>query len=139
MADKVVRIAAVGDLHCTTTSQGAFQPMFARLADAADLLLLAGDLTNLGLADEARVLARELVGSRLPAAAVLGNHDVESSQEAEVRRILVDAGITVLDGEACELLGVGIAGIKGFAGGFGQRALAPWGEPVIKQFVREAV
>ncbi|PYR21875.1 MAG: metallophosphoesterase [Acidobacteria bacterium] len=76
---------------------------------------------------------------RMPMAAVLGNHDLESGKADEVRQILTDAGIVVLDGDACELRGIGIAGVKGFGGGFGKRALGPWGETIIKQFVREAV
>ena len=139
MAGDVVRIAALGDLHCTKTSQGAFQPLFARVAEAADLLLIAGDLTDYGLPDEARVLARELTSIRVPIAAVLGNHDVESDKQQEVRSILADAGVVMLDGDACELHGIGIAGVKGFGGGFGQRALGPWGESIIKAFVHEAV
>jgi Icc-related predicted phosphoesterase len=91
------------------------------------------------LPDEARVLAKELTGLRIPVAAVLGNHDVESGKADEVRQILGDAGLVILDGDACELLGIGIAGVKGFGGGFGKRALGPWGEAIIKQFVREAV
>src|SRR5262249_41356288 len=71
--------------------------------------------------------------------AVLGNHDVESGREADVSNVLKKAGVKVLDGDACEIHGVGIAGVKGFGGGFGPRALAPWGEAAIKQFVREAV
>jgi Icc-related predicted phosphoesterase len=134
-----VRIAAIGDLHCTRTSQGAFQPLLAKVAESAELLLLAGDLTDYGLPDEARVLARELTSLRIPVAAVLGNHDFESCKEHEVRQILADAGVVVLDGDATEMHGIGIAGIKGFGGGFGQRALGPWGEGIIKQFVREAV
>src|SRR5262245_37595028 len=118
-----VRVAAVGDLHCTKTSQGAFQPFFAKIGEAADLLLLAGDLTDNGLPEEARVLARELASLRIPTAAVLGNHDVESDKQCEIRQIIGDAGAIVLDGDACELKGIGIAGIKGFGGGFGQRAL----------------
>jgi Icc-related predicted phosphoesterase len=70
---------------------------------------------------------------------VLGNHDFESDKSDEVRQILADAGVTVLDGDACEVQGIGIAGARGFCGGFGQRALGLWGEPVTKQFVREAV
>lgn len=139
MAERVVRIAAVGDLHCTRTAQGAFQPLFAKIAEAAEVLLLAGDLTDYGTPDEARVLAKELTPFRIPTAAVLGNHDVESSKEAEVRQILADSGVTVLDGDSVELAGVGIAGVKGFGGGFGARALGAWGEPIIKQFVHEAV
>jgi len=132
-------VAALADLHCTKTSQGAFQGLFASISESADVLLLAGDLTDYGLADEARVLARELSAIRIPMAAVLGNHDIESGKADEVRQILVDAGLVVLDGDACELHGIGIAGVKGFGGGFGKRALGPWGETIIKQFVREAV
>jgi len=129
----------MGDLHCTRTSQGAFQALFAQIADAADLLLLTGDLTDHGLPEEARVLTHELSTMRVPIVAVLGNHDYESNQQDEVRNILTGAGLTILDGEACEVLKIGIAGVKGFAGGFGKRALGPWGEPAIKQFVHEAV
>lgn len=134
-----VRLAAIGDLHCTKTSQGAFQSLFSRIAEAADVLLIAGDLTDYGLPEEARVLARELAAIRIPVAAVLGNHDIESDKQDEVRKIITDAGVTILDGDACELQGIGIAGVKGFGGGFGPRALGPWGEPIIKQFVHEAV
>ena len=139
MAGVVVRVAAVGDLHCTRTSHNAFQALFSRIAESAEVLLIAGDLTDYGLPEEARVLAKELAGVRLPTAAVLGNHDFESDKQDEIRQILTDAGVTVLDGDACELHGIGIAGVKGFGGGFGQRALGPWGEPMIKQFVHEAV
>jgi Icc-related predicted phosphoesterase len=134
-----VRLAAVGDLHCTRTSQGAFQALFSRIAESAEVLVLAGDLTDYGLPEEARVLVKELASVRLPTAAVLGNHDFESDKQDEIRQILADAGVSVLDGDACELHGVGIAGVKGFGGGFGQRALGPWGESMIKQFVHEAV
>jgi Icc-related predicted phosphoesterase len=139
MADGIVRIAALGDLHCTKSSQGAFQPLFTRIGESADVLVMAGDLTDYGLPEEAKILARELSALRIPVAAVLGNHDIESSREAEVRQILCDAGVVILDGDACEMQGIGIAGVKGFGGGFGQRALGPWGETIIKQFVREAV
>ncbi len=135
----VVRIAAVGDLHCTRTSHGAFQTLFSQVSESADMLLLAGDLTDTGLPDEARILARECAALRVPAVAVFGNHDFESGHQDEVRTILTDAGMTILDGEATEVRGIGIAGVKGFAGGFGKRALGPWGEGIIKQFVHEAV
>ena len=134
-----VRIAALADLHCTKSSQGIFQPLFARIADSADLLLLAGDLTDYGLPEEARVLVKEVTALRIPAVAVLGNHDIESSKQDEIRQILTDGGVTILDGDACEVKGVGVAGVKGFGGGFGKRALGPWGEQIIKQFVHEAV
>jgi Icc-related predicted phosphoesterase len=139
MAGPVVRVAALADLHCTKTSQGAFQSLFARVSEAADIVVVAGDLTDYGLPEEAAVLARELTALRIPAAAVLGNHDLESGKAGEVRQILEGAGLTVLDGDACELHGIGIAGVKGFGGGFGRHALGPWGEAIIKQFVHEAV
>lgn len=139
MAGQLVRVAALGDLHCTKTSQGALQPLLARIAESADVLLIAGDLTDYGLPDEARVLARELATLHIPVAAVLGNHDYESDKQDEVRQILGDAGVVMLDGDACELHGIGIAGVKGFGGGFGTHALGPWGERIIKQFVREAI
>jgi Icc-related predicted phosphoesterase len=139
MPPSMVRVAALGDLHCTKTSQGAFQPLLARIGESADLLLLAGDLTDYGLPEEARVVQKELASLRIPIVAVLGNHDFESGKEGEVRQILTDAGVTVLDGDACEINGIGIAGVKGFGGGFGQRALGPWGEAIIKQFVHAAV
>jgi Icc-related predicted phosphoesterase len=136
---RIVRVAATGDLHYATTSRGAFQPLFSQVSETADLLLLAGDLTDTGQPEEARLLAGELSTLHVPVVAVLGNHDYEAGRQDDVRRILSDAGVTVLDGGACEIHGIGIAGIKGFAGGFGQHALGPWGEPVIKQFVHEAV
>lgn len=134
-----VRVAALGDLHCTKASHGALQPLFSHIRDAADILLLAGDLTDYGLPEEAETLAREMSTLKMPVAAVLGNHDLESGHQTEVVRILTDAGVSILDGGACELLGVGVAGIVGFGGGFGKRALAPWGEPAVKQFVQMAV
>jgi Icc-related predicted phosphoesterase len=139
MSEGIVRVAALGDLHCSKTSQGAFQPLFARIGEAAELLLLAGDLTDYGLPEEARILAREMATLRIPVVAVLGNHDFESGKQDEVRQLLVDSGVVILDGDAVEINGVGIAGVKGFGGGFGQRALGPWGETIIKQFVHAAV
>lgn len=135
-----MRVAAVGDLHCTKTSQGAFQPVFAAASAEADVLLLCGDLTDYGLPDEARVLARELAAAlRIPAVGVLGNHDYESGQQEEVVQILREAGVAILDGDGLEVAGVGIGGVKGLGGGFGERALQPWGEDIMKRFVREAV
>jgi Icc-related predicted phosphoesterase len=136
---KTVRFAAVGDLHCRSTSAGAYRELFSRASEAADALLLCGDLTDYGLPEEARVLAEELRAATVPVIGVLGNHDFESNAQAEVRSILAAAGMQLLDGEACEVHGVGIAGIKGFAGGYDAGALGPWGEGAIKQFVQEAI
>jgi Icc-related predicted phosphoesterase len=139
-ARRVLRIAAVGDIHLSRASQGQFHAMFAQISTNADVLLLCGDLTDYGAPEEARLLARELSPTvKIPTLAVLGNHEFEGGREDEVRAILVDAGVTVLDGEATEVHGVGFAGVKGFGGGFGRGALGPWGERAIKQFVQAAV
>jgi Icc-related predicted phosphoesterase len=141
MSDRqTVRIAAVADIHVKKTSQGALQPLFSQASEAADVLLLCGDLTDYGTEEEAKILAKEINSAlRIPAIAVLGNHDYESGKEAEVIEILSDAGVVVLDGDSYDVHGVGFAGVKGFAGGFGRRALGAWGEPIIKSFVHEAI
>jgi Icc-related predicted phosphoesterase len=135
-----LRIAAIGDLHVSKGSQGVFHSLFTQISQTSDVLVLCGDFTDYGLPEEARILARELTTSvNIPVVAVLGNHDYEGGYEDEVRQILADAGVFVLDGEATEIHGVGFAGVKGFCGGFGRGALGPWGEPAIKSFVQEAV
>lgn len=137
---ETVRIAALADLHVKKDSHGAFQELFAKASECADVILLCGDLTDFGTIAESRVLAKEITTAlRIPAIAVLGNHDVESGLEADVVSILTDAGVTILDGTSTEVHGVGFAGVKGFAGGFGRRALGAWGEKIIKNFVHEAV
>jgi Icc-related predicted phosphoesterase len=137
----IVRIAAIGDLHYgRTTPPGSWQRLFAQISESADILALCGDLTDYGLIEEARAFVKEVVPTvKLPTVAVLGNHDFESGQQAEIAKVLGDAGIVTLDGETTEIHGIGFAGIKGFAGGFGRRALGPWGEEIIKKFVHEAV
>jgi Icc-related predicted phosphoesterase len=134
-----MRIAAVGDLHVTKESVGTLRPYFAQLEGRADVLLLCGDLTDYGLAEEAVVLAKELAVVKIPMLAVLGNHDFESGHPEKVTQILTDAGVRVLDGDSHVIGDVGFAGIKGFAGGFGRGTLGPWGEPTIKRFVKEAL
>jgi len=134
-----VRFAAVGDLHATKASAGALRGFFAQASEAADVLLLCGDLTDYGTAEEAHVLADELAAVSVPVVAVLGNHDYESGTPELVCEALTRSGVRMLDGEACEIEGVGIAGAKGFAGGFGRGSLGAWGEPAIKQFVKEAL
>jgi Icc-related predicted phosphoesterase len=137
---QTTRLAAVGDLHVKKTSQGTLQPLFAPVNERADMLLLCGDLTDYGLPEEAEVLARELNAAvSIPIVAVLGNHDYESGQHVEVCRILTAAGVKMLDGEAFEIKGTGIAGAKGFAGGFGRATLGAWGEAATKRFVQEAI
>ncbi len=135
-----VRLAAMSDIHVSKTGQGALSSVFSQVSERADLLVMCGDLTDYGLPEEARVLARDIgTALRVPCVAVLGNHDFEAGKQDEVRQILADAGVTVLDGDSCEVQGVGFAGVKGFCGGFGRGALGPWGEDIIKSFVREAV
>ena len=135
-----VRVAAVGDIHLGGKGlDPPLQIVFSQVAEHADVLALCGDLTDRGDLEEARLMAKALATVTVPIVAVLGNHDYESGKEAEVARILCDAGVHVLDGDAYEVFGIGFAGVKGFAGGFGRRALGPWGERLIKQFVREAL
>jgi Icc-related predicted phosphoesterase len=136
---KPVRIAAVGDLHCTKASAGAFSPWLATVNDRADILLLCGDLTDYGTPEEVQVLAKELSVVRIPMLAVLGNHDHESGQGDHVANVLSDVGVKVLCGDTVEVLGVGFVGTKGFAGGFGAYTLGHWGEPSIKRFVQDAI
>jgi Icc-related predicted phosphoesterase len=137
----VVRIAAVGDIHLGPAAHGPpIQTLLAQVAERADVLALCGDLTDRGDPEEGRLLGRALATVGVPVVAVLGNHDHESGKVPELSRILTEAGVQVLDGgDAFEIHGIGFAGVKGFAGGFGRRALGPWGEESIKHFVREAV
>jgi Icc-related predicted phosphoesterase len=139
MKDSVV-LAAMGDLHYTTGSNALLRTTFVQISENADVLLMCGDFTDHGLPEEAVVLVNDLKKSvRIPIVAVLGNHEYESGNEEEVKHILGQAGVFVLDGTVCEIHGIGFAGAKGFAGGFGRQALQPWGEKAIKDFVQEAV
>jgi Icc-related predicted phosphoesterase len=139
-SSRTVRIAAVGDIHLGGKGlDPPLQIVFSQVAEQADVLALCGDLTDRGDPEEARLIAKGLGAVTVPIVAVLGNHDYECEKVSEVSRILCDAGVRVLDGDAYEVHGIGFAGVKGFAGGFGRGALGPWGEPLIKQFVREAV
>jgi Icc-related predicted phosphoesterase len=135
----MIRIAAVGDVHFGTGSGGSLRPALSHLPDRADLLLIAGDLTRCGGPDEVRVLAEELSDLPVPRVAVLGNHDYHANREGQVRRILEDSGVKVLEGEAVilELDGVrvGIAGTKGFGGGYRGACGTDFGEPEMKAFV----
>ena len=135
----MVRVAAVGDLHCTTESRGQLQDLFAQASRAAEAIALCGDLTDYGIPLEAEVLAGELAAATVPVVAVLGNHDYESGAADQVAEILHGAGVKLLDGDAVELAGIGFAGTKGFAGGFGPHALGAWGEVAIKSFVQVAI
>jgi Icc-related predicted phosphoesterase len=134
-----VKIAAIGDLHVTEDSAAPYAQVFEEISAAADVLLLCGDLTNFGKIAEAEILAEDIAKCTIPVLGVLGNHDYECGQPEEVCRILHEAGMTVLDEQAVEVEGVGFAGVKGFLGGFGRGELAPFGEPIVKAFVDEAL
>lgn len=135
-----VRVGATADLHYTKYPDPNLREMLTQAGRECDVLLLGGDLTDHGLPEEAKGLVREVHSAvGIPVIAVLGNHDYEGGKQDEIKKILSDGGIQVLDGDATEVYGVGFAGIKGFAGGFGKRALGPWGEDIVKAFVHEAV
>jgi Icc-related predicted phosphoesterase len=140
MAKRPLRIAATADIHYGKHSRGTLHEAFAEISHSADLLLFCGDLTDYGLLEEAEELVADIRATvRIPMIAVLGNHDFESAQSEPLCKVLDDAGVNVLNGEAIEMAGVGFAGISGFGGGFGRRMLNAWGEPLIKQFVQESI
>lgn len=136
----VIRIAAVGDVHVDEDVVGRFRPALEELPDCADVLLLAGDLTRHGTEAEARCVAREFGGLGVPVITVLGNHDHQCDQVPQVVKVLEDAGITVLEGTGtvleCDGGRLGVAGVKGFGGGFAGRCASDFGEPEMKSFVR---
>jgi Icc-related predicted phosphoesterase len=134
-----IRFAVVGDIHVRKDTDGTLRSLFAQADEEADALLLCGDLTDYGTEEEARLLAGVLGTLHIPVVAVLGNHDYESGTPETVVDTLSRAGVRMLDGSVCEIEGVGIAGVKGFGGGFGRGALGAWGEPAIKLFVQEAL
>jgi Icc-related predicted phosphoesterase len=134
-----LRLAALGDLHVGENDVHPYRELFARISREADVLALCGDLTNFGKTVEAEILADDLRACSIPAVGVLGNHDYECGQPEEVARILHEAGLKLLDGEAYEIEGVGFAGAKGFIGGYGRNMLSAFGEPAIKAFVQASV
>lgn len=138
----MIRLAAVGDVHFAADSPGRLRPHLEAAATDVDALLLAGDLTHRGRPDEARVLAGEVAGLELPILAVLGNHDYHLGAQDEIGAILRDAGVHVLEG-AGEVVGVrgialGVAGVKGFCGGFAGACVTEFGEPEVKAFAASA-
>jgi len=136
----VIRIAAVGDVHFDRASQGRLKRHLPQLEGKADLLLLAGDLTQVGHVEEALVLAEDLRVSPVPVVAVLGNHDFHLDQDQAIRMVLQDAGVAVLERE-CTLIevggaSIGVVGLKGFGGGFIGACGSDFGEPEMKSFIR---
>lgn len=133
------RIAAIGDLHVRDDNDGRYRALFTEISGEADVLVLAGDLTDFGKTSEAELLAEDLRACSIPAVGVLGNHDYESGQPEKVIEILRQAGVIILDEQATMVDGVGFAGVKGFVGGFGRGELGAFGEQAIKTFVDEAL
>lgn len=139
-ANGTFRLAAVGDLHCRQDQHGRFRELVKMVNGEAEGLVLPGDLTDHGQVDEVKTLAEALSGLRVPCAAVLGNHDYEGGAVKEIVRILGEVKVAVLDGDHAVFdHRLGIAGVKGFAGGFDKSMLQAFGEPAIKAFVQEAV
>lgn len=137
---KKVRIAAVGDIHVHESDKGKWKEYFEKISRSADVLLIAGDLTNTGDESEAEVLLEELRACTIPVIAVLGNHDYEKGRHKLIRQILQKhAALHVLDGESSVVQGIGFAGVKGFGGGFDNHMLSMFGEGAMKAFVQEAV
>jgi Icc-related predicted phosphoesterase len=134
-----MRIAATADLHFSPQSYDHIRDPMSRVRDEADVLVIAGDLTNFGRIDEMQSLLNALLRLRIPIVAVLGNHDYESNQEPELIKLMVNEGIKVLDGSSYERDGVGFAGVKGFFGGYGRGALTSFGEPQVKAFVQAGI
>ena len=137
--ERKLRVAAIGDLHVQESDSSPYRELFGEVATNADVLLLCGDLTNFGKTTEAEILADDIRSCSIPVLGVLGNHDYECGQPEKVAEILHGAGMTILDEQAVEIDGVGFAGVKGFMGGYGRGELAPFGEPIAKAFVDEAM
>lgn len=139
----MIRIAAVGDVHLGEDARGRLRPALDNLGEHADVLLLAGDLTRHGTVEEARVVADEFGGLPVPVIAVLGNHDHHGDQADDIAKLLEDNGIRVLEGDAETLRidgrTVGVAGVKGFGGGFAGKCASNFGEPEMKAFVGHAI
>ena len=135
-----LRVAAIGDLHVHQNSPETFQGLFEKISQSADVLALCGDLTHLGLPQEADKLVKDLRACRIPVVAVLGNHDYQSGHQEQVKKVLRTAKVVMLEEtETFRLKDVGFAGTKGFGGGFDKHMLTPFGEEPIKHFVTEAV
>lgn len=134
------RLAAAADLHQRQEQHGRFREFVKAVNGEAEGLVLAGDLTDHGLVDEAKALAEALAQLRVPCTAVLGNHDCEGNAVREIVRIMNEVKVTVLDGDHAVFdRRLGIAGVKGFGGGFERSMLQAFGEPSVKAFVQEAV
>jgi len=138
MTNSKLKVASLGDLHVSEDRPPALRELFGEISRTADVLVLCGDLTELGKPKEAEILAEELRACSVPMVGVLGNHDYESGEADKVADILKSGGLHLLDGQSCEVDGVGFVGVKGFIGGFGKRMLSSFGETAIKTLVAES-
>lgn len=138
-ANGVLRVAAVADLHFKADETVSYRELFGAVSREADVLVIAGDLTDLGKPREAELFAEDLRACSIPVVAVLGNHDYECDAVEEISAIVRKAGVRLLDGQVAEIGGVSFVGAKGFAGGFGRAMLGAFGEPAIKAMVAESV
>lgn len=136
----MIRVAAVGDIHAGEDSAETLHEHLASVPERADVLLVAGDLTKSGRLPEAEVLCSELQALDVQTVAVLGNHDHHSNQPERITEMLRDVGVVVLEGDAAQIDTVngtvGIAGVKGFGGGFAGANGTDFGEPEMKAFIR---
>jgi Icc-related predicted phosphoesterase len=139
-ARPAIAVAAVGDVHCRVGHEQEAAAALAPLEGEADLLLLAGDLTANGLVEEAEVLI-DACRLGIPVCAVLGNHDWHAGNQDAISGLLADSGITVLERGPVTFevrgLTVGVAGVKGYAGGFPGSHLVDYGEPSLRTVYRE--
>ena len=135
----MIRVAAFGDCHVGADTRGRLRANLQCVHEHADVLLLAGDLTKCGTVAEAELVTAELDDVQVPTFAVLGNHDFHADEAEAVTKTLEARGVTVLDGETAVLrvnaTTVGIAGVKGFGGGFEGACATEFGEPEMKSFV----
>lgn len=136
----MIRVAAVGDLHVGPDAVEPWRDALAPVSHTADLLLLAGDLTRSGTFGDTMALLDVLAPITIPIVAVLGNHDFHAGQPEQVVAMLERIGVVVLEGSSIvyEVADreVGIAGTKGFGGGFEGACGSEFGEPEMKRFAR---
>lgn len=140
-SNETLRIAAMADLHYGRGHRDELRELLGQASDAADVILLCGDLTDHGRAKEAKMLVEDVhanVRSK-KVMAVLGNHDLASDDHDELLDVLDQGGVEVLDGECSAVGSVGFAGVRGFCGGFGTRSVHPFGERELRDFINVTV